>query len=65
VEAGGSVPENDQHLATAGLSWYFKDGSINLALLYELVGPAQMAQISAGLSLNFDVFKRRKHPAEK
>ncbi|HNZ06793.1 MAG TPA: hypothetical protein PKI63_03285 [Candidatus Cloacimonadota bacterium] len=62
---GGRVPANDQHLATAGLSWFFKDGCINLGLLYEVSGPAQMAQVNASLGLNFDVFKRRKHPAEK
>ena len=65
VATGGEVPKNDQHIVTGGFSWYFKDGSINVGLLYEIAGPAQMAQLSASLGLNFDFFKRRRHPAEK
>lgn len=60
VARGGRIPKNDQHLITAGFTWPFSYGAINLGMLMEVAGPTKMAQIGGSLELNLDYFRRKK-----
>lgn len=62
VNPGGEVPKNDQHLLTAGLSWPFQHGSLNLGFLSEVSGPSKMTQISASVNLYLDYILRKRNP---
>ncbi|NLO11255.1 MAG: hypothetical protein GX122_02410 [Candidatus Cloacimonetes bacterium] len=63
IPTSGSVSENGQHLVSAGISWAFKYGVINVGGMIGL-GQPDMAQVSASLGLYTDYFRRKRHPAE-
>lgn len=54
------VKSNEQHFATAGLSYLHKDGAINVALLHSFSPDARQTQVNLSLSFYLSAFTRKR-----
>jgi hypothetical protein len=59
IMPGGKVPNNTQHILTAGVSWHHRDANVNLSGMIDVAGRAPVAQVSLSLDLYFSAFKRK------